>query len=96
MPLYSFRCTKCSHSFEAALKISDRDNTTSLTCSECSTSGDIVGNIVREVTSAMVAYSIVVGNGYGNKVPDGFKDVLKKIDERSPGSRMKETSAYLK
>lgn len=91
MPLYNFNCLKCGHTFELNKKISDRDETSSETCPECSTTGQME----RMVSAPLVGYSIAVNGGYGAKVPDGFKDVLRKIDARSPGSRMKETSSFM-
>jgi hypothetical protein len=41
----------------------------------------------------MVAYSVTSG-GYG-KPPEGFREVLRNIHRRSPGSQMDKTSSFL-
>jgi putative FmdB family regulatory protein len=91
MPTYDYKCRDCGSSKEFNLKISERDVTENLLCPEC----DQTGTFERQVSAANVGYLTTVAGGYGNKVPDGFRDVLRKIDERSPGSRMKETSSFL-
>jgi putative FmdB family regulatory protein len=91
MPMYDFKCSNCEHIFEENKKISERDDTTSLTCVECSTTG----SITRMVGTPLVGYSISVNGGYGSKVPSGFKDVLNRIHERAPGSRMDKTSSFM-
>ena len=91
MPTYDYECKSCSHVFEQVKKISDRDNTSDTVCPECSQ----ISHVQRLLSAPLIAYSVVAGGSYGTSVPDGFKDVLRKIDSRSPGSRMKETSAFL-
>lgn len=91
MPIYSFQCEKCGNIQDLNKKISDRDETASISCPECSETGQIK----RLVSAPMVGYSISVNGGYGSRVPDGFKEVLKKIDERAPGSKMKQTSSFM-
>jgi putative FmdB family regulatory protein len=91
MPMYDFACSKCGHVFELNRRISERDETADLGCPSCSE----YGSITRQVASPLVGYSVSVNGGYGSRVPDGFKEVLKRIDQRAPGSRMKETSSFL-
>jgi putative FmdB family regulatory protein len=91
MPVYDYKCKSCGQTTELNRKISARDETTEITCTNCSTTGCFE----RLVAAPLVGYSVTVNGGYGSHVPDGFKDVLRKIDQRSPGSRMKETSAFL-
>ncbi len=81
MPVYDYKCGKCDHVFELSKKISDRDETSTESCPECST----VGQIERMVGAPLVGYSVSVNGGYGSKVPDGFKEVLKKIHS-APGA----------
>lgn len=91
MPVYDYKCKSCGQTTELSRKISARDETAEITCSNCSTTG----SFERLVAAPLVGYSVTVNGGYGSKIPSGFKDVLRKIDERSPGSRMKETSSFL-
>ena len=89
MPLYDYSCKKCGHTFEANRKISERDDTASLICPECATTGEIE----RGVSAPLVAYSIAT-NGYGKNI-GGFKEVLQKIHARAPGSQLDKSSSYL-
>lgn len=91
MPTYDYECKNCSTHVELVKKISSRDDTTEDTCNTCLSEG----TLVRLVSAPLIAYSISVNGGYGSRVPDGFKDVLKKIHERSPGSKMDKTSSYM-
>ena len=91
MPLYNFECSQCKNVIELNKKIADRDDTVSETCPECSTTGFIT----RLVSAPLVGYSIAVNGGYGSRVPDGFKEVLKRIHKRAPGSQMDKTSSYM-
>ena len=90
MPTYDYKCSKCDSVFELSKKISDRDDVSLQNCPECSQTGFIQ----RLVGSPMVAYSVTVKGGYGNNLPDGFKQVLSQIDSKAPGSRLRETSTY--
>lgn len=90
MPYYDFSCSVCDNTSELNKKISERDNTDNDTCTHCGN----VGTLVRGVSSALVGYSTTVAGGYG-KIPSGFKDVLNRIHERSPGSRLPQTSTFL-
>lgn len=91
MPIYEYQCSDCSCVFDKNKKISERDEVSEEVCPECAR----VGSVKRLLASPLVAYSVTSNGSYGSKVPEGFKDVLRKIDERSPGSRMKETSSFL-
>lgn len=91
MPIYDYKCQSCGEQSEFNRKISARDETSELTCLNCSTTG----LFERLVSAPLVGYLVTVNGGYGSKVPDGFRDVLRKIDQQSPGSRMKETSSFL-
>lgn len=91
MPLYNFKCSACEHVFDANKKIAERDDNGATSCPECAT----VGSIERMLSAPLVGYSISVNGGYGARVPAGWKEVLQKIDSKSPGSKMKQTSSYL-
>lgn len=90
MPLYNYQCSSCSEVTELSKKIANRDETSEDACPKCSS----IGTLKRQVGSPLVAYSIATA-GYGRGAGDGWKEVLKKIDARAPGSRMKETSSFL-
>lgn len=90
MPYYDYVCTECDCSVEINKKISDRDNVSEIKCSKC----DSIGTLERQISSSLIAYSVVTPGGYG-KIPDGFKEVLKRIDSRAPDSQLKKTSSFL-
>lgn len=90
MALYNYTCTSCDATFELSKKISERDNVGLDACPECAT----IGQIVRQVGSPMIGYSVTVPGGYG-KPPEGFREVLRRIHSRSPGSQMDKTASWL-
>lgn len=91
MPIYEYQCSSCSHIYEKNKKMSERDEVADEVCPECSRTD----SVKRLLASPLIGYSVTSNGSYGSKVPDGWKDVLRKIDERSPGSRMKDTSSFL-
>lgn len=90
MAYYDYKCSECDCEVELSKKISERDDTLDIKCSKC----ESVGTLERQVSSSLIAYSVVTPGGYG-KIPDGFKEVLKRIDSRAPDSQMKKTSSFL-
>jgi len=82
MPIYDYNCSHCEKDFDMNMKIADRDNVSTIECPQCST----VGQIVRQVGAPLIGYSVSVNGGYGSRVPDGFKEVLKKIHS-APGAK---------
>jgi putative FmdB family regulatory protein len=91
MPIYDYNCTSCGSTTEINKKISERDSMESDTCMSC----DEIGTLLRGLAAPLVGYSITVNGGYGSRVPSGFKDVLHKIHERAPGSRLDKTSSFM-
>jgi putative FmdB family regulatory protein len=91
MALYDYLCTGCNQVSELPKKIADRDAVETDACNSCGA----VGKLTRLLSSATIGYSTVVAGGYGNKVPDGFKEVLKKIHRAAPGSQMDKTSTFM-
>lgn len=61
MPIYNYQCTQCSHVWEMNKKISERDETATEVCPECSTTGQIN----RMVSAPLIGYSVTVAGGYG-------------------------------
>ncbi len=91
MALYDYYCSACGQRSELSKKISDRDDVEADACPQCSE----VGKLSRLLSKPMVGYSTVIAGGYGNKVPDGFKEVLKKVHRNAPGSQMDKTSTFM-
>ena len=91
MPIYDYTCSECGSHSEITKKIVERDNTENDICTNCGS----IKTLVRGISSALVGYSIVTSSSSYGKIPSGFKDVLNRIHERSPGSRLDKTSTFL-
>ena len=73
MPTYNFIDTETGEEFETVMKISERDE------------------FLKEnpqVQPVVTAPAIISGSGSNQKVPDGFKEVLSKIGEAHPDSKV--------
>lgn len=83
MPTYDYRCNSCEHVFEKLVKIAQSHDPQQ--CPECGTadSTKLMGAPAFGDSDRLFSQK---------KVPDGFKDILRNIHEKSPGSRMKEIS----
>lgn len=85
MPTYDYRCKECGNTFEVVCKIAEMD--LPRTCNSCESDN----------TERFIGGAPLFGDPFRlgvKKLPDGFKEVLKKID-KTPGSRLKETSSFL-
>ena len=91
MALYDYYCSECGQKSELSKRIADRDAVETDACPACSK----VGYLSRLVSSPLIGYSTTVQGSYGTKVPDGFKEVLKKIHRNAAGSQMDHTSAFM-
>ncbi len=78
MPTYTYQCQKCEHMFERVLPISLRYEPTTLPCPECNETA-----VHKLVDTPPLADPVRLGR---IKTPDGFKDVLRNIRDRNPGS----------
>lgn len=83
MPLYDRKCNICDELFEVQCKIVEKDNPHE--CPYCgSTDGDwMIGkpNFSRDVQGKL-------------KRDGGFREVLSKIHERSPGSTLRDRNTF--
>ena len=86
MPTYDYRCKECSHQFEVVCKISEMNSERE--CPECG-----AGKAERFLSSAP-GLGDAAGLGI-KRPPQGWVDTLKKIHEKTPGSRLNETSKYI-
>lgn len=82
--MYDFHCHDCSNHFEKI--VSFEISQSPIECPKCGTqnshrlpSAPLLGDADRIFAQ--------------KKVPEGFKEVLRKVHKGSPGSRMKETSS---
>lgn len=75
MPTYDFACSTCGTTVELIRTISERDSVKAEVCPHCSATGALE----RILSTPMIAKTISGPGGYGSRVPDGFRDVLRKI-----------------
>lgn len=77
MPTYEFLDTETNEYFEVVMKISEREEFLQ------------ANPHVQPVLSAPnIVSGVSTSNGTGNRVPDGFKEVLSKIGEAHPNSKV--------
>ena len=88
MPTYDHVCKECNTTVALLKRISERDDSSEDICPKCNSKG----TLNRVVAAPLIAYSVSIKGGYGNKIPDGFKDVLAKAHS-APGARP--TSSFL-
>ena len=75
MPTYEFLNTETGEEFEVFMKISERE--------------EYLKNNPH-IQSIISAPALVTGVSTSNKVPDGFKEVLSKVAEKHPTSKVAE------
>jgi len=86
MPLYSYRCTKCAHSWDSTFSIANRKAPESEPCPNCKEE-----NSVESYISGAPSYGDPVRLSF--KRPDnGFKETLQRIHEKTPGSTLRDSS----
>ena len=90
MALYDYLCSECNQAVELSKKIDERDDVALDACVCCGT----VGKLSRLLSTPLVGYSVTVQGSYGNKIPDGFAEVLKKVHRQAPGSQLDKTSTF--
>ena len=73
MPTYQFRNTQTDEEFEVLMKISERE--------------EYLKNNPH-IQPIISAPALVTGVSTSNKVPDGFKEVLSKVAEKHPTSKV--------
>jgi len=88
MPTYEYVCQACEVYFTQYLSIPDMNRPEGEPCPECG---------VVEVKKVMFsAPSIGDAVRLGIRRPDGgFRDVLHKIHEKMPGSKLKDNSSFI-
>jgi putative FmdB family regulatory protein len=78
MPTYTYQCADCEHVFERVLPIAAREDPTHEPCPHC---GKL--DVKKLVNTPPVCDPVRMGR---IKAPDGFRDVLRNIRDRNPGS----------
>lgn len=87
MPTYLFKCDVCDNEMEKILKIDNRNDPVGVKCQLCN------GHLVRVMTSVPIGDAVRLGF---TKPPSQMKDVLQRIHERTPGSKIKDNSTLTK
>lgn len=87
MPLYDYMCTSCDDTFCEMYKVSDREIPVNNPCRKCGkmTVQKRIGNLVMADTWKLGRTG----------PPDWFKDRLKEVHRRTPGSILDKTSKYV-
>jgi len=78
MPTYTYQCKKCEFVFEQVLPISKRYEPEAVPCPECNEF-----SVHKLIDTPPLADPVRLGR---IKPPEGFKDVLRNIRDRNPGS----------
>lgn len=85
MPTYRMLCKDCATQFEVFCKIAEMDDPHK--CPQCQST-----SWTREITAPMICDPVRVG---ARKMDSGFKEVLQKIHEKTPGSILNKQSGQL-
>lgn len=80
MPLYEFMCKKCDTHFDRFLSINDRHEPTKQECPSCTSM-----TVVSCFGTPPIADPVRMGR---IKPSEGFRDLLKQIKKRNPGSTL--------
>jgi putative FmdB family regulatory protein len=82
MPFYAYACPSCGNTFEKLLKIADRDTAQACTCGT---------QAERQVEAPMMSDPVRMGRV---KPDSGFREVLHKIHEKNPGSKLNQNPYF--
>lgn len=81
MPLYEYKCSACEHVFDKFSSVDSRHEPLSQECPSCKS----VGTVTQVIGATGVVDPVRMGR---IKAPGGFRDVLQRIHERTPGSKL--------
>lgn len=82
--LYEYICGKCNHIWERQLRLSEYKKPIEEACPSCEENGSI-SQYFGGMPTTIDAYKL------GIKKPDnGFREVMAKIHEKTPGSKLKD------
>lgn len=79
MPTYEYSCSSCENKWEESHKISERKTPESLPCPKCGAKTVTQGIFTAPPFGDPVRLGLIKPNS-------GFKEVIAKVKERSPGS----------
>jgi putative FmdB family regulatory protein len=83
LPIYQYTCDHCGHTWDATYKISNRKDPEQEPCPECQK--------LQSIRQCITSVSFGMENDIRSKIskPQGeFKEVLSKIHEKTPRSRL--------
>lgn len=86
MPIYDYKCKDCTHRFDKMVKMNDHQK--NQICPICS------GTAERIVSDYAPSIGDPIRLGL-RKPSDGFRDLLRNIDAKTPGSILKNNSSYI-
>lgn len=90
IPTYNYICTACNHEWEEFRKIAEMNAPLDGECSACKATGKIEKRIYH---APPLGDAVRLGL---TKPDNGFKDVLRNIHHRSPGSVLDKSSTITK
>jgi putative FmdB family regulatory protein len=78
MPLYTYNCKECNHTWDESHSVSDRKVPEELPCPSCSTEYSI-----QQIISAGAGFSTTGGKSStaGMQVPSWYKDKINNINK---------------
>ena len=88
MPTYEYQCEKCEHYFTRNVSISSMHEPEGEPCVNC---GEMS---VKKVILTAPTFGDPVRLGI-RRPDNGFKEVLQKIHDKTPGSTLKSNSSYI-
>lgn len=88
MPIYEYQCKACEHYFTEKHSMDDMYLPQGKPCPSCDRLQ------VQKILTGAPGIGDTVRMGL-RKPDDGFKEVLQKIHEKTPGSRLKDSSSYI-
>jgi len=80
MPTYVYECAYCKHTFEQVLSIKNKDKPMKAKCPECGEK-----KVYKVIGAPAIADIIRLDV---RRKDAGFRDVLQKIHDRTPGSNL--------
>ena len=83
MPLYDFRCTKCSHVQTGMMSIARMESGETVTCSECGSESKKAFTVTNFGMSSPEALG-------RHKAPADFRNFLSQVKKAHPGSTIKD------
>ena len=86
MPLYDYLCHSCQHTFDKFSSIADRNIPCEEPCPKCNEF-----NVQQMIGAPPMGDSVRLGI---TRPDNGFREVLSKIHEKTPGSTLNKHSRY--